>query len=210
MLGTFDAAEKHKWIQHISKLLHAYNCTKNESTVYSPYFLLFEREARLPIDVCFGTSSDGGGQTYQRYVENLKIDLQKAYQLVSKTALKNHQRNKRLYDKKVKYQNIEPGDRVLIRNLSYTGKQKLENRWNSATYIVLEKLDNLPIYKLKSEKGTGGVRTMHRDHLLHIGDLVWMPKFDERREVYQRPVTKSRAAKRTKVYLLTVILQYMD
>ncbi len=204
MLGTFDAAEKHKWIQHISKLLHAYNCTKNEATVYSPYFLLFE------IDVCFGTSSDGGGQRYQRYVENLKIDLQKAYQLASKTALKNHQRNKRLYDKKVKYQNIEPGDCVLIRNLSYTGKQKLENRWNSAPYIVLEKLDNLPVYKLKSEKGTGGVRTMHRDHLLHIGDLVRMPKFDERREVYQRPVTKSRAARRTKVYLLTVILQYMD
>ncbi len=62
MLGTFDAAEKHKWIQHISKLVHAYNCTKNEATFYSPYFLLFEREARLPIDVCFGTSSDGGGQ----------------------------------------------------------------------------------------------------------------------------------------------------
>ncbi len=82
MLGTLDAAEKHKWSQHISKLVHAYNCTKNEATGYSPYFLLFGREARLPIDVCFGTSSDGvGGQTYQRYVENLKIDLQKAYRL---------------------------------------------------------------------------------------------------------------------------------
>ncbi len=196
MLGTLDAAEKHKWSQHISKLVHAYNCTKNEAMGYSPYFLLFGREARLPIDVCFGTSSGGGeGQTYQKYVEDLKTDLQTAYRLASETALKN---NKRLYDQKVKYQNIEPGDRVLIRNLSFTGKHKLEDRWNSAPYIFLEKLDNLPIYKLKPEKGTGGVRTMHRDHLLHIGDSVRMPKFDERREVPQRPVTRSRAAKKQK------------
>ncbi len=199
MLGTLDAAEKHKWSQHISKLVHAYNCTKNEATGYSPYFLLFGREARLPIDVCFGTSSDGvGGQTYQRYVENLKIDLQKAYRLASETALKNHQRNKRLYDKKVKYQNIEPGDRVLIRNLSFTGKHKLEDRWNSNPYIVLEKLDNYPVYNLKLEKGTGGVRTMHRDHLLYIGDSVRMAKFGERQEVPQMPVTRSRAAKKQK------------
>lgn len=67
MLGTLDAEEKQKWSQHISKLAHAYNCTKNEATLYSPYFLLFGREARLPIDVCFGTSSEGEGQTYQRY-----------------------------------------------------------------------------------------------------------------------------------------------
>ncbi|RXN17862.1 Retrovirus-related Pol polyprotein from transposon 297 [Labeo rohita] len=199
MLGTLDAAEKHKWSQHISKLVHAYNCTKNEATGYSPYFLLFGREARLPIDVCFGTSSGGGeGQSYQRYVENLKTDLQKAYRLASETALKNHQRNKRLYDQKVKYQSLETGDRVLIRNLSFTGKHKLEDRWNSTLYIVLEKLDNLPVYKLKPEKGTGGVRTMHRDHLLPVGEFVRMPKSGERQEVPQRPVTRSRAARREK------------
>ncbi len=65
---------------------------------------------------------------------------------------------------------------MLIRNLSFTGKLKLEDRWNSNPYIVLEKLNNLPDYNLKLEKGTGGVRTMHRDHLLYIGDSVRMPK----------------------------------
>ncbi len=87
---------------------------------------------------------------------------------------------------------------MLIRNLSFTGKLKLEDRWNSNPYIVLEKLNNLPDYNLKLEKGTGGVRTMHRDHLLYIGDSVRMPKFGERQEVPQRPVTRSRAAKKQK------------
>ncbi len=39
---------------------------------------------------------------------------------------------------------------------------------------------------------------MHRDHLLYIGDSVRMAKFGERQEVPQRPVTRSRAAKKQK------------
>lgn len=199
MLGTLDSTKKHNWSQYISKLVHAYNCTKNEATGYSPYFLLFGREARLPIDVCFGTTPvRERGQTYQKYVEDLKTDLQKAYNLASETALKSHQRNKRLYDQKVRFQDIRPGDRVLIRNLSFTGKHKLEDKWNSAPYIVLEKLNNLPVYKLKPEEGIGGLRTMHRDHLLPVGELVRMSKPVSSPEVSQRPKTRSRAAKEHK------------
>lgn len=53
MLGTLIPGEKRKWSQHISLLVHAYNCTRNDATGYSPYYLMFGREARLPIDLCF-------------------------------------------------------------------------------------------------------------------------------------------------------------
>uniref|UniRef100_A0A8C1GXL0 Gypsy retrotransposon integrase-like protein 1 n=1 Tax=Cyprinus carpio TaxID=7962 RepID=A0A8C1GXL0_CYPCA len=35
MLGTLDPAKKVKWSQHISQLVHAYNCSKNDATGYS-------------------------------------------------------------------------------------------------------------------------------------------------------------------------------
>lgn len=198
MLGTLDPARKNRWSQSISHLVHAYNCTKNEATGYSPYYLLFGREARLPVDLCFGTSAAGeSGMKHQLYVERMKKELQHAYQLASESSLKMQQRNKRLYDCKVKYQNLEKGDRVLIRNLAITGKHKLQDRWNSLPYLVMEKLPNLPVYRVKPETGTGSVRTLHRDHLLPIGDSVRICLPDERMDGQRPVVTRARAGERT-------------
>uniref|UniRef100_A0A8C7WVL3 Gypsy retrotransposon integrase-like protein 1 n=1 Tax=Oryzias sinensis TaxID=183150 RepID=A0A8C7WVL3_9TELE len=43
MLGTLEGEKKHNWSQQISKLVHAYNCTKNEATGYSLLFDVWER-----------------------------------------------------------------------------------------------------------------------------------------------------------------------
>ena len=46
--------QKKDWKSHVPALVHAYNCTKNVGTEFSPYYLLFGREPRLPVDVEFG------------------------------------------------------------------------------------------------------------------------------------------------------------
>ena len=53
MLGTLTPEQK-DWKSHIPALVHTYNCTSNAATGFSPYFLLFGREPRLPVDVEFG------------------------------------------------------------------------------------------------------------------------------------------------------------
>lgn len=50
MLGTLKPEQKQNWKLHINPLVHAYNCTRNESTGVSPYFLMFGRNPRLAID----------------------------------------------------------------------------------------------------------------------------------------------------------------
>lgn len=89
------------------------------------------------MDLCFGTSPDGDKEvTYLQYVERMRRELQKAYQLAEETSLKNHQWNKQHYDKKVKIQLLGKGDRIFIRNLAQTGKHKLEDRWLSVTMCL--------------------------------------------------------------------------
>ncbi|XP_023190648.1 uncharacterized protein LOC111608786 [Xiphophorus maculatus] len=198
MLGTLNPSQKQKWSQHISLLVHAYNCTRNDATSYSPYYLMFGREARLPVDLCFGTSPDGTDhQSYLQYVEKLRAELQKAYKLAQEVADKNHQRNKRYYDTRVRNQVLGPGDRVLIRATGVPGKNKLGDKWSSSPYIVVEKLPSLPVYKVKPERGRVIVKTLHRDHLLPIGHLVRFPVDHEKKPECHRPETRSSAETKT-------------
>lgn len=194
MLGTLNPKNKQRWSQHVAFLVHAYNCSRNESTGYSPYFLMFGREARLPIDVCFGLSSGGEDKkTHHRYVKELRKDLSHAYHLASEASGKNHQKNKRNYDNRVRVHNLQVGDRVLTRALGVLGKHKLKEKWNLQPYVVVGKLPNLPVYRVKSEEGRSLVKTLHRDHLLPIGFLVRMPGIQEEKPQYQRPSTRARA-----------------
>lgn len=76
MLGTLKAKQKTKWHEYVKPLTHAYNCTRNEVTGFSPYELMFGRQPRLPIDIAFGLPiREGSSTSHSQYVKNLKSYL---------------------------------------------------------------------------------------------------------------------------------------
>ena len=57
MLGTLPSHAKKNWQELITTLTHAYNCTVSPVTGFSPYFLMFGRNPKLPLDIDLGIST---------------------------------------------------------------------------------------------------------------------------------------------------------
>ena len=88
MLGTLKLEKKKDWKNFIGPLVHAYNSTPHSSTSYSPFFFMFGREARLPIDVVLGVDTDKGHTDYCNYVTDLQNKLRAAHHAASEASKK--------------------------------------------------------------------------------------------------------------------------
>lgn len=54
MLATTVADHPFDWEQALPKMYMAYNSSVHSTTGCTPFFLIYGREARLPIDVVYG------------------------------------------------------------------------------------------------------------------------------------------------------------
>lgn len=70
MLRTLTEEEKADWKTSVPKVVHTYNSTRSEATGYSPYFLLFGRSSRLPIDNLFNLGVSNKREGHENYVTN--------------------------------------------------------------------------------------------------------------------------------------------
>ena len=88
-----------------------------------------------------------------KYVEDLRHRLEDAYKLALQESSKKAQRNKKRHDVRVKQNDLQKGDRVLVRNLGFKGPHKLADRWNDTVHVVLERKNpDMPVYRLKPER----------------------------------------------------------
>ena len=171
MLGTLSEEEKSDWKSHLGCMTHAYNCTKHASTTYSPYYLMFGRHPRLPIDVEFGLNkpncSDNSSKS--RYIQKLRRRLNYAFQKASKYSDQQASKYKHSYDKSVKGPQLHENDLVLVKIVAHKGRHKLQDRWEPEEYVVIEQpIAGTPVYKVKPVNGDN-VRTLHRNLLLPLG-----------------------------------------
>ena len=63
MISKLEEEKKACWSEHLPELLMAYNATCSTVTRYSPYYLLFSRRPRIPVDYLFPTLHDSPHQT---------------------------------------------------------------------------------------------------------------------------------------------------
>ena len=89
MLGTLPEKPKSTWREQVPMLVHAYNCTRNNATDFSPYYLTYGRKPCLPIDILFITNTaELKGNSSTKYVEKFKWRLEWAYKTANEVVKK--------------------------------------------------------------------------------------------------------------------------
>ncbi|KAL1249455.1 hypothetical protein QQF64_020460 [Cirrhinus molitorella] len=174
-------------VDHFTRFAQAYATTsKSEVTGFSPFYLLYGRSPRLPIDMLFGLNSEAPNCNQKEYVEKWKHGMEEAYRIARECVQKSADRSKKNFDKKVRSTTLQPGDRVLVKNLTPRGGPgKIRNFWEDSIHVVVRQMsDELPIYEVKPEKGKGRSRVLHRNLLMPCDHLPL--------EIAQPPKTKQK------------------
>ena len=198
MLETLTPEQKKDWKSHVPALVHAYSCTRKTATGFSPYFLLFGREPRLPVDVEFGLQRGGqrGSPGESNYISQLKRRLQFAYRKAKCMAQKQQARHRGLYNLRCRGATLSVGDLVLVKQTAWKGRQKIQDRWEDREYQVVDQpTPGIPVYTVKS-LAWGQTKILHRNLLLPLqgrlrqeGETVEEGVTDSEEEEEEKAVT---------------------
>lgn len=182
MLRTLEESQKSRWKEHLNKVVHAYNSTVNEATGFSPFFLLFGREPTLPVDLMFPKRGEEKSQSHPGYADKWREVMQEAYAIAMQNMKKSARRGQKNYNQHAWSSTLQPGDHVLVRNLTPRGGPgKLRSYWEDVIHVIkARKGPDSPVYVVEPLQETGRRRVLHRNLLLPCPYLVEDPEVCER------------------------------
>ena len=134
-MGTLPTNAKKNWQEWIATLTHAYTCTLSSVTGFSPYFLMFGRTPKIPLDVEIGvTLVDQEQESYQNYAKKLQARLKWAYQKAQENNKNKSERQKKYYNQKMKCISLKLDDLVLVHVKTPSGQHKIIEQWEDKQY----------------------------------------------------------------------------
>ena len=180
MLGTLPKEKKSEWKNHIGTLVHAYNCTRNSATGFSPYYLMFGRQPCIPVDVALGLAPCTITEpNTTKFIQKLRECTKWAHEKAEAFQAKESLRHKHNCDRRSRAAALEVGDTVLVHVTAFKGCHKMQERWENREYVV-EKwpYPNLTVYVVHPRDGEGHSKTLHRNYLLPINSNMGQDETD--------------------------------
>ena len=176
------------WDLYLNQTLAAIRFHVNESSKFSPFFLLYNRDVVLPLDTILKPRR-------RQYSDNLhEVALQqqhKSFVMVHRHMKEAKRRQKEYADRNSKDDNFQVGDPVYLRNHRRTNK--LDVKW-SPFFRVISKTGPLSFVVRSQLDGT--TTKVHARHLRHANIDEWEIPRDEdgrllRRTTYVVPPEQS-------------------
>ena len=177
MIGKLEEDKKACWSEHLLELLLVYNATCSTVTGYSPYYLLFGRRSRIPVDYLFPTLHDLPDQTKMEVsVAAMQKRLKEAFAVNRHLTSEEAAKQCHYYDCKAGAVTLQPGDVVMVCTDGFVGKRKVKDRWEDGGFIIEPQLEDWPVYKVKCR--TCDDRRKPKYRILHWNCLLLVTNED--------------------------------
>ena len=172
LLRTLSDDNKRRWPKHLPELMFSYNATPHASTGYSPFFAMFGRDPRMPVESFLeleqeDTRTSSIDDWLEGHCRRLNHVLDRVRRNNDRQTLARQTRQ----EQKVNDQGIRIGSRVFVRNHPI-GRAKIQDAWKSMPYKVLSCLDGGNVYIIQPADGFGPTKAVHRAELLNSNELV--------------------------------------
>ena len=115
MLAKFVSDNQRDWDQKLPAVAFAYRTSVQEATQFTPYFLMYGREARIPADLIYGLPpAENVSVSTDEFVEAQRTTLRQAYELTREHLGLSARRRKRQYDLRTRPQEYPVGSWVWV------------------------------------------------------------------------------------------------
>ena len=177
MIGKLEEDKKACWSEHLLELLLAYNATCSAVTRYSPYYLLFGRRLRIPVDYLFPTLCDSPHQAKMEVsVAAMQKRLKEAFAVARHLTSEEAAKQCHYYDRKAGAVALQPGGIVMVCTDGFVGKQKVKDQWEDRGFIIESQLEDWPVYKVKCLTSDDQWKPKYR--ILHLNCLLLVTNED--------------------------------
>lgn len=163
LMRTLAPEAKRRWPEHVAELVFAYNTTPHASTGFSPFYIMFGRDPRLPVDVLLGIENSSPPiADISEYLAVHQQRLQDAYKLVQDKLQQSYERRKVYANKNAKDSPLYVGQRVFRKIRGHKARHKIQNIYSSEVFKVVDQLTDQDVYKIERADGAGEVKWVNR------------------------------------------------
>jgi len=164
MLAKLICNNQRDWCEQAPIAAAAYRASVHESTGFSPNYLVFGRESRMPVDIVLECppSDESCCTSYDEYVEAYQLRMRRGYEAVREHLGQAAGRRKDYYDRKVKPAAVNVGDWVwYLYPRRRVGLSPKWQRYYTGPYLVVRLLLPNDVVLQKSKRAKSFV--VHRD-----------------------------------------------
>lgn len=167
LLSILNEEQKGHWPEYITELLFSYNSTVHSVTGYTPFYMMYGRHSRLPLDLALGTVATWTEEPTDGWLQRHYERLQYANQCARKNLQQANAHQKQWYVTSSTACPLLPSERVLVKRQGPKAHGKLTDCYEELPYVVVVGQPNPrnPVYVVHLVRAGGKERVLHRNLL---------------------------------------------